>query len=127
MRPLGITVVSTLYMAGAVVSAAGLAYRFEGAATWDKGLPMAGYAFLIFLSAVAGAGLWNLRNWARRLTLIVSATHIAVGVILLLLLSSHGWLTRDFVPVAAIGVGLNYIVLLYLRNDSVRAVFSPAV
>jgi len=132
MRPIGVTLIAIyqvlrglvgmLFACGILVSA-GLALKLaaisaEGNALerWLQGMGhMLGISILVFglIHVIAGIGLFGMKNWARLLTVLLSA----IGLVLLLPVAivTHG--------IPLVFVLLNMVSIFYLAMPPMRRTF----
>jgi uncharacterized membrane protein (DUF2068 family) len=136
MRPLGVTAIAVLtWLRGAMYALGGLALigivhlssRLIAAAASDtflenliarlgKALGI-GALLVAVLYIVVGFGLWELKNWARMLTLIFVALWFLVGLIGLVRHPTSWHVVRAVVDV---------VILAYLMLPNVKRLFATA-
>ena len=86
-----------------------------------------GVGFLIgaALYAACGYGLWNVKEWGRMLTIILSAIGVVFGALSLLLAMTHLHIFAMFFTLVRIGIGV--LIIWYLSQPQVKAAFMPPV
>ncbi len=145
-RPTGVTVLAILlfigtallvlmavgtFLGGAfVVSMIGASARQSGAGAAGAGIgafigAMIGVFFLIGagLNAICGFGLWNLKEWGRMLTIVLSAIGVALGVISFFFSLLHFHIFGLFFVMVRIAISA--LVIWYLSQPEVKAAFAP--
>lgn len=115
---IGTIVGSAAHQAGAGAAGAGFG-AVIGAAI--------GVGFLIgaALYAACGYGLWNLKEWGRMLTIILSAIGVVFGALSLLLSMAHFHIFAMFFTLVRVAIGV--IIIWYLSQPQVKAAFATAV
>jgi hypothetical protein len=144
-RPTGVTVLAILaflgtallcllavgsFLGGAFIGTIlGSAAQHSGSGMAGAGLGAAigaaiGVVFLIMagLDAVCGYGLWNLKEWGRMLTIVLSAIGVVFAGFSLLGSMLHFHIIAIFFTLVRIGIGV--LVIWYLSQPQVKAVFS---
>jgi hypothetical protein len=132
-RPVGITIVAVVCFISAVVSGVGVfwliansdfiaifrseRYQNLGAIMIHSGLTSS------FLNALAGWGLWKLKNWGRFLTIFLAVSSSTFRL-LQLILTIHPRIT-DFVTTGLVFT-LYGLIVRYLFKANVKAAFSQA-
>ncbi len=145
-RPTGVTVLSILafigtafmvliaigcFVGGAFIGTMiGASARQAGAGAAGAGFGAVigaaiGIGFLIgaALYAACGYGLWNLKEWGRMLTIILSAIGVIFGGMSLLLSMVHFHIFGMFFTLVRIAIGI--LVIWYLMQPHVKAAFAP--
>jgi hypothetical protein len=93
-RPVGVTIFAVLLMAAAVAHISlgtitawdkGLEYRIRGEPPWVSAIPVVARIALGLIYGLIGAGLWNLRRWARGAFLLWTMSGATVAVVMLIL------------------------------------------
>ncbi|HZQ92109.1 MAG TPA: hypothetical protein VFA60_09980 [Terriglobales bacterium] len=133
-RPLGITLLAVLNFASAAVQIAAGVLVFTGrvsnAITVGTGLdwflhgPLAGLAVLLLalIQLLIGIGLWRLRNWARRLLVVILGLNCA-GLVVALFAAGR---LHDSVALIAVALRLaiSALLLWYLLSPPVARAFA---
>ncbi len=135
-RPLGVTLLAVLHFAAAILFLAGGLLRMtRGAGSlpaedplvremveeitrqYGPGVVLAAVcAIPAGIDALLGWGLWTLRNWARKVVLVL----VYVGVVFTLI----GLLRQPLRVLHVVYLGLCALVIWYLSRASVRAAFT---
>jgi hypothetical protein len=134
-RPLGVRGVATLFfLVAAYLMAVGLLMLAKpGLISIAAGAPLLGglevagpYAFLMagVFGALVGYGLMQLKNWARRLAILMAIA----GLVLLIPSVSSGVAALRVAPLASAGLGVivRAIIVWYLSQSPVREAFAKA-
>lgn len=124
LRPVGVSILALLDFVGAALMAVcGLAFLIGVGtalhAPWLATLgTISGVVCLLIaaIPALVGWGLWNLKNWARALTIIFAALGI-LGAL-------FGFVSPDMRLAALFPLIVNGIVAAYLTRDEVRQAFA---
>jgi hypothetical protein len=144
-RPTGVTVLAILLFLGTAVlllfgvlsfvggafigSLIGASAQRAGAGAAGAGLGAAigafiGIFFLIgaVLNGVCGYGLWNLKEWGRMLTIVLTAIGIVLALFNMLIAMVHFHIFGAFFVVIRIAIG--GLVIWYLSQPQVKAAFA---
>jgi hypothetical protein len=143
-RPTGVTVLAILlflgtalllllgvgsFVGGAFIGSMIGASAKAGSGAAGAGLGAAigavvGVFFLIgaALNAVCGYGLWNLKEWGRMLTIVLTAIGIALAVINMAVAMMHFHIFGVFFVLIRIAIG--GLVIWYLSQPQVKAAFA---
>jgi uncharacterized membrane protein (DUF2068 family) len=142
-RPLGVTVLAVLNFLGAVLAVlVGLAFILgmgalgsmigqrakEGGAAGFAVLAGFGVVFGVMMfagaaiSAFIGWGLWNLKNWARIVTMVFAVIGLAFNALSLLGSMLHFHIIA--LVVVLVPVAINGLILWYLNQPHVKQAFS---
>ena len=144
-RPTGVTVLAILafigcgllvllavgsFLGGAFLgSMIGASARQAGAGAAGAGVGAAigaifGVGLLIggVLNFVCGFGLWNLKEWGRMLTIILSAIGLVFAVLSLFVSMLHFHIIGIFFLLVRIGIGA--LIIWYLSQPQVKAAFA---
>jgi len=134
MRPVGVTVLAVLHFVGAIVMAfvaillflgTSMAASSPSGATILLGLGVFGIVLVLLfavLGALLGWGLWNLKNWARLVVLIISA----LGVVATLMNLVFTGIELAFVAGYLIRLAYYALVIWYLLRPHVKLAFGAA-
>ena len=119
-RPTGVTVIAILL----ILSAVGFLIAFP------KSIPflLIYYPIFILVQIIAGIGLLMLKNWGRKLTLIIIWLGLIVGVIINLVIPEIAPFSTgayyELILLVAIMALITVIFTRYLRKDHVRMAFA---
>jgi len=141
-RPLGVTLLALLIIFGALWAFSFLLWSFDVGRPLPRGAYNALNSFFgtpadfgplwqLSLAAIGvvclvlGWGLWTLRNWARRIVIIVTATRLLTSFLVLV------WLLVEFAPFGvsdyfspfSLVVAANLLMLAYLLHPTVKRAF----
>jgi len=140
-RPIGISIIAVFYFIGvvsymallslAIFSAGTLTYILSGLSPGGVGpdaLLSLGrflaiyFGVMLIVVGLLGYGMWKLRNWARWITIVITAASLVItlfGVVELV--------TSPSIPglvLVALRLGLCVLILWYLFSSGVRDAFS---
>jgi hypothetical protein len=144
-RPTGVTVLAILlfigtgllvlgaiatFLGGAFIgSMIGTSARQAGAGAAGAGIgafigAMVGVFFLIgaVLNAICGFGLWNLKEWGRMLTIVLTGIGMALGIMSFFISMLHFHIFGLFFIMIRLAIG--GIIIWYLSQPQVKAAFA---
>ena len=79
------------------------------------------FTVMIIVAGLLGYGMWTLRNWARWITVIITAISLIVGAISLVAIATN--INLSTLLLSLLRIGLCLLVLWYLWTPGVRAAF----
>ena len=144
-RPTGVTVLAILLFIGTVLlvclgigsfvggafigSMIGASARQAGTGMTGAGLGAAIGAFIgVFfiigavLNALCGFGLWNLKEWGRMLTIVLTAIGLVLAVLSLFVSMIHLHIVGMFFLMIRVAIGA--LIIWYLSQPQVKAAFA---
>jgi hypothetical protein len=86
-----------------------------------------GAAFVLLfavVAAVAGYGIWSLREWGRILCMVLAVISILISLPGLLLMGLH--FNLFFGGYRLLRIAVNVLILWYLAQPQIKAMFQPA-
>lgn len=84
------------------------------------------FAIMAVVVTFLGYGMWTLRNWARVVTIMITAVSLVYAVVSLAQIASH--INPSTLVLSLVRIGLCLLVLWYLWRPDVRAAFrKPAI
>jgi uncharacterized membrane protein (DUF2068 family) len=136
-RPTGVTLIAALYFIGGGLNILGAILILSGSAILEESLPLAelglpahlgislaiGPLIVGIINLAIGWGLWELREWARVVTIILNGLGLLITIIGLIQVFSLSVVSPSAVAVLVIVMVIYGFIIWYLMQPDVRRFF----
>lgn len=136
-RPTGVTLVAALYFIGGGLNILGAILILSGSAILEESLLLAGLGLPVHLGIslaigpliagiinfAVGWGLWELREWARVVTIIFNGLALLAAIIGLIQILSLPVVSPSAIAVLVIVMAIYGLIIWYLMQPGVRQLF----